>query len=201
MAMHPGASHLQHPTEDEWEQYAFGRITGPALDRLEDHLLLCSECQQTLTSVEQFIKAMKGSAEEEKAVSAPSARPVLPFLRWRWLPPLGFVAAAAAVVLVVVVERRPSLEQPQSVTLESYRGEDVPEAHARARQPLELKIDTTGVPANAALWLEVVDGGGKTVWSGAPGVRTPGLTAGTYWVRLYAPRPQLVREFPLWVDP
>jgi hypothetical protein len=43
-----GIRFVSHPTEDEWEEYAFGRLGENQLGRVEEHLLACAFCQSTL---------------------------------------------------------------------------------------------------------------------------------------------------------
>jgi Putative zinc-finger len=46
-------------SEDQLEDYLFGRIDGPALERLEEHLLVCSRCQKGLAAIDEFVAALR----------------------------------------------------------------------------------------------------------------------------------------------
>ena len=199
---------VQHPSEDQWEEYAFRRVTGPALDALEDHLLVCGRCQATLTELDDFIQRVKSVPAEDRA--KPAERGLSSVRSFRFLPralvPSLAFAALAGVVVTIVVPRNMTPPAAARVELASYRGgAEAIQAHARAGQPLELSVDLTDLPAVADPYLEVVTATGKTVLAKAPArsgrtLLPKGLPAGMYWIRLYAPETQLVREFGLRVD-
>jgi hypothetical protein len=48
----------EHATEDALEEYALGRLRGAALARLEEHLLVCEECQDRLSQLDTFVQGM-----------------------------------------------------------------------------------------------------------------------------------------------
>ena len=53
----------EHPEEDRLEQYSLGRLAGSDLRRLEEHLLLCPKCQDRLTEVDAYVRAMRDGAK------------------------------------------------------------------------------------------------------------------------------------------
>lgn len=51
-------THKEHATEDALEEYALGRLRGAAVARLEEHLLICEECQNRLSQIDSFVQGM-----------------------------------------------------------------------------------------------------------------------------------------------
>jgi hypothetical protein len=112
----------------------------------------------------------------------------------------------------------PTADPPQAeVILHSFRGANTSTAHAPARSPLAIHIDPaditltqqpgdlTGAPDYR---LEVVTASGKQVWNRAPDVTAgsisthlpKGLPTCLYWVRLYAGKSRILREFGLLLE-
>lgn len=192
-----------HPSEEIWEEYAFGRLDESHLAPLEEHLLVCMECQETLEGVDTFIATVKSGA----AAMQTSQRE--PF--WsRWLRPAPRVAIAfGAAVLVAGVAIAATLYSSQTflstaplavVALQSFRGDNlqtVPAGHL-----LELQVPAADVAAGSNFRLEVVTSSGSKIWNGKAGVtRVPrGLGRGTYFVRLYGSDGELLREYSLRVE-
>lgn len=52
-----------HPPEDVLEQYSLGRLAGGELRGLEEHLLLCPKCQDRLTAVDAYVRAIRDGAK------------------------------------------------------------------------------------------------------------------------------------------
>ncbi len=52
----------RHPREEALESYAMGRLSGPRLARLEEHLLICQRCRRRLDQADSFLKAVQGAA-------------------------------------------------------------------------------------------------------------------------------------------
>ncbi len=78
---------------------------------------------------------------------------------------------------------------------------------AAAGQPIALTLDLTGLPALSSYGLEIVDAAGRAVVQSAA-VRSEnslhanlgaGLPAGAYFVRVYTPARELLREYALTV--
>jgi hypothetical protein len=68
---------LVHATEELLEEYVFGRVQEPDLSRLEEHLLICPECQSELLAVEEYTILMKAglAAFERERRAAPDEAP------------------------------------------------------------------------------------------------------------------------------
>jgi hypothetical protein len=48
-----------HPTTEAFEEYAFKRLSEADTETLEEHLLVCPECQTSLAEVDEYILLMK----------------------------------------------------------------------------------------------------------------------------------------------
>jgi hypothetical protein len=174
-----------HPAEETFEQYAFRRLPEKDVSDLEEHVLICEECQCTLAETWEYVQLMKVAT----AARAPQFR-----RRGLW-----WNAAAAALLLLTCLSallswKKPSSE-PATVVLVAYRGAV---SEASAGRPLDLQIDLEDAPPAAACRVEVVDSSGNRMWfGGMPARLTNGLPAGMYWVRLATDRGELLREYGL----
>jgi hypothetical protein len=120
---------------------------------------------------------------------------------------VGVVTAALAIAIPLSL--RPARETAP-VELVALRGGGAPAmARARAGASIGIVIDTSDLDERANLHVGVVDAKGRPVWSGAapatPGTRITlrigaRLSAGIYWVRLFSPDGELLREFGLRVE-
>jgi hypothetical protein len=201
-----------HPTEDLLEEYSFGRICEPALTPLEEHLLLCAQCQAQLLEIDEYRAVLKSgiAAFERNRQSAFAPSPSFVFPK---LP--GRILVAAAVLLMVAGVLgwrvyRPSTEVSDATTVRliALRGNGGDgSAHARAGRRLKLVIDPTDLPSSLSYRLEIVSSSGQPVWSGITRVAGQDISAdadadfqsGVYWVRLYSGE-KVLREFGLHID-
>ncbi len=213
---HPSPS---HPSEDTLELYALKRLTGHQAAPIEEHLFHCTKCQEALARTEEFALPMRAALRQP--VLEPSPAPSLEF--WSgmraWLPrlrvsPQGLQRAGWAVGLAAICGLAMSLPRgsdagadPAPVMLSSFRGsQTVTMAHGPARTPLELGIDAFYLRAGEDCRIEIVHADGSPAWDGQAD-RTAegrlharvgkGLSAGTYWVRLYRDHAELIQEFGL----
>ena len=68
---------MVHQTEEQLEFYALGRLTETQVAAVEEHLLVCSVCQDKLDEVEAYALAMR------EAISAePKPEPQTDWLAW-----------------------------------------------------------------------------------------------------------------------
>ena len=219
-------SALAHATEELLEEFTFGRIHEPQLGWLEEHLLICVQCQSQLNDIEEykiFIKAGLASFESERLAAASSgAAPVRPWsstrgapsLYFEWLRmPGGRTLLASAVLLVLAgaavtwrMQLPPVAMAPiATIRLVALRGGEGDVAHAPSHRLLELVFGRTDLGADLSYRGELVDGSGRQMWSGNVRIAERSLSirvdrplrAGTYWVRLYNSAGQLLREFGL----
>ena len=71
---------LDHISEDALEQYAMQTHPESACETLEEHLLVCSECQERLDQTERYVTAMRLAAQKirrEKKVANGEGKSVL----------------------------------------------------------------------------------------------------------------------------
>jgi hypothetical protein len=187
-----------HPSEDDWEEYAFGRLGEPQAATLEEHLLVCTVCQSTLERVDSFLETIRSADPPDLGRGSRIRIPVLPRIS---------AAGIAAVTLVciglpVTWHQRPE-PAPVVISLASFRGDT--NSTVPAEQPIELSIPQTDLPSGGGFHLEVVTSTGSTAWKGMPSKLQGnldarigrGLNAGDYWVRLFDGNSGLLREYGL----
>ena len=95
-----------HPTLDALAAYHAGQIEPPAAARLQEHLVLCSECSELLLELSAFIA-------DARVEQQPSLAPVVPIAAhrakrrswWAAAASTGAAASAAAVALLFVWPR------------------------------------------------------------------------------------------------
>jgi hypothetical protein len=187
-----------HPDEIVLEEYVFGRLSDAKTAVLEEHLLICAPCQVALTQTDEYIRLMKFAASHpiEKSRFRGGSRPAIT---------AAGVLAAACIAFLGWLKPHPP---PVSVPLVSVRGgAAVSVNQAAAGHPLDLSISAADVPPAPQYGLEMVTSTGESVWSG-PASAGNGtlsahiaktLSAGRYWVRLYAPPAELLAEYGLQV--
>ena len=61
---------MEHISEDDLERYAMQRISGAESGPLEEHLLICLECQDRIQSEIDFVIAMRSAAANSRAQRA-----------------------------------------------------------------------------------------------------------------------------------
>lgn len=181
-----------HPDDEVFENYAFDRLSESQVSDLEEHLLICEQCQRGLAQNVDYILLMKtATAAYRNGGSPPQVRGGEHGLSWN--------AAAAAIILLSCLTallswRAPSGEA-RTVVLNAYRGEPV---EAPAGRPLDLQIDLRDVPLAAGYRVEVVDPAGRRLWfGGTPARLSTGLAPGMYWVRLSTEAGEALREYGL----
>lgn len=199
-----------HPSEEVLEAYAFSRLSGDHLSRVEEHLLVCEACRLKVEQADEFIRLVKTGAALESM--APwrgvwtSIRSRLPAPTATWM---GIVVSAC--LLGAVLLPRTLSPPPAPVRLHSYRGGESLHGEngamnlAPVSRPLDLFIPADEVPFKPEYRIEVVTDAGRTVWTGAARPVTGELTArmtrrldaGLYWVRLYDEKSELLSEFGL----
>jgi hypothetical protein len=201
-----------HLTEDLLEEYSFGRICEPALTPLEEHLLICAECQGQLLAIDEYRAVMKSgiAAFERERQGAFAASPRFVFFK---LPGRMLLATAALLIFAGVIAwrvYRPVAEVSETTTvrliaLRGIGGDG--SAHVRSGRRLELVIDRMALPSSLSYRLEIVSSSGRQVWSGITRVAGRDIStnvdahfqSGVYWVRLYSGE-QVRREFALHID-
>ena len=201
-----------HASEETLERYAMGTVKEAELASFEEHLLVCSLCQDRLGETEAFVRATQEAARNLQAAPVSAGAKLLSKLdlpNQVWTPMLAILAVLLGVLGWWNLWREARLPAV-AVALQSVRGtEGVAGAQAPSGHPLLVRLDLTGLPESGAFDLEVANAQGRAVQrtslrraGGSPEVTLTRLEPGQYWVRLYSPPPQreLLREFGLRVE-
>jgi anti-sigma factor RsiW len=208
---------FEHPQGEDLERYSIGALSDPQGEALEEHLLICPACQDQLAEIDAYVRTMRVAATRLRSETQPKRlRARRGFRGLLSRPALAYAMVAGCLILAAWVSRsRPSASSPglppAAVLLQAVRGPgDAGDAVAPGGRPLILRADLSGLRPQALWELEVVDARGVRVQrsSGAAfegkleAQLTTGLTAGQYWVRLYAPGAGSgpLREYSLRVD-
>lgn len=192
--------HESHITDDDFELYSLNSLPEPGLARVEEHLLVCAACRERLEERDAYVAAMRAAAARARRERAPFRLAGVPRPAW------AMAACLAVLVVAAVTMRSPgTAPAPVTVRLEAVRGPMAAHAEAPAGRPLELAMDLTELPAHPGYRIEVVDEQGRRMWEGtasAAGGRLAAsiparLSPGRYYVRLYSPSSELLREYGL----
>lgn len=203
--MDPTLRFRAHPTENTLEAYALNRLSANQVADIETHLLVCEACQSKVVELDDYTRSMRAVLREAPAVKTDVVRQN-PFGRWA-APWAGVALAATALLAIGIYVWLPNAPgTPVKVELSALRGIETGAAPAPAGVPLDLQIKTTRVDGRTGFRIEVVTSVGAPAWDGPlqntaegrPNVRIEkGLSAGSYWVRLYDPANQLLQEYGL----
>ena len=190
----------RHMDEEDLERYSLGNTSLEESESVEEHLLTCEDCRDRLHETDDYLLAMRTSSarlrrDEESAGSRQWKFPA-------WFPTLAAAACLLAVVFALRFGRPPG--PLVSVSLTAVRGSEVGSS-APAGRELILRPDLTGLPDDSSYRLEIVDQTGRPLRQGTiaraqDGVKVPGLTAGLYFVRIYLPAGELLREYGLQIS-
>jgi hypothetical protein len=164
-----------HPTTEAFEEYAFKRLSEADTETLEEHLLVCPECQTSLAEVDEYILLMKqatarlqtdpdacrdeGYETRHEAPSVPARlisgiSDVIAASLMRKGPQrsltyaIALIAAGASIFWATA--SRPLVWAsrplgPVAVELLALRGGALAANHAESGRPLDLTIDLTDV--------------------------------------------------------
>lgn len=208
-------SFMNHLDEDKLEAYVMGRLPDTDIDSLEDHLLLCEQCQRRTKELELEWKAkrlaMSRIREEEGVLAARPKRLWSGLSRFMLAKPawaLGAVAVAIAAGLLLVPASQDGPITYRAIELSAMRGSDGESIASQSNERLRLRLDLTELEKLPVYLVAVVDAGGNLVWETSQATQRQDklqvdvarrLPPGTYWVRLLDPAPgrRLLREYPL----
>lgn len=198
----------KHASDEALERYVLRHATDAECAQLEDHLLLCQQCREGLSAIEQFVACFRAVAP---ALAAEDRKHFVwrgPWERSR-LPNLAVAASALALLLLGIPHwQTAGPERPlQSIELQPVRA--AAQARVYSGGPLLLRLPLPDTLAGRVR-VEVVDSGGSvevSVVLGRAGEApaelslSGGLTPGQYWVRIFPEGgSRLAREFGLQVD-
>ena len=189
----------RHVDDEAIERYSVGETPEGEVARLEEHLLICESCRRRLAETDVYGSSMQRASAELRR--APLEHQRHPWFLPRLVPTLAAVAVAVLVTVVGLRLVKPGAPMPAfAVNLEATRGAGI-EAKAPPGRPLVLRLDVTGLPVWPSYRLEMVDRIGNRVWQGAtPGASVPPARPGVYFVRVYSPSGELLREYGLEVE-
>jgi anti-sigma factor RsiW len=192
-----------HVSDERLEQYLLGRLPESDVNELEEHLLVCSPCQDLLEETEQYLATMRIAAAQ--LLSSAERQPFWSkWLRFVFEIPKPALAAAACALFAFIL-LMPRDPQAATVDLESLRGpESAVQAPSRAN--LTLRLSLAGMTAvTGPLEVQIADTDGSIVARSSAEIegsralaRVDALRPGVYWVRLHE-KGELVREFGLTV--
>jgi hypothetical protein len=188
---------LVHLTEELLEEYSFGRIYEPQLGWLEEHLLICPQCQLELDDIAEYKALMKAGLaaleREKQAAAGPldlaagADRRTLPAPVRPWSSPRkaislhsafrgrlmskNLLAAAFLLVLAgatVFWRMQPVAMAPTAtVKLIALRGGEGGLARAPSGRPLELVFNQGDLATDISYKAEVVNSAGFQMWAGS----------------------------------
>ena len=184
----------RHRDDEEIERYSLNAMQEAETAEFEGHLLVCETCRQRLDETEAYIAAVR-----EAGTQIPHTEPERRTVRW-WVWAGGLAAVAAAVVLAVRIAPPGPAGVPAVVELRAYR--DATAAEAPAGAAVRVKPDLSGLAAFDAYRVQLVDQSGAVRWQGQitsaqPAATLPGQPAGVYFVRVFSPSGELLREYAL----
>jgi hypothetical protein len=195
-----------HLQESELEEYSMGQLPGSRVEVFEEHFLACDTCQDRLLEMEAYVNAMRSASPKLREQQPAFWKSLFRWPRLAWVGAAGLTAVSVAAGIWMLAPR--NRIEMASVTLQASRGITGPAViKAPAGKVLSLNVDLTELPASPSYRMEVVDATGHRVWETVTQPRngkiaqpmTKVLSAGQYYVRLYLPGGQLLREFGLQV--
>jgi hypothetical protein len=189
-----------HGTDDQLEQYVLGRMASGEVEILEEHLMVCTACQEKLDRVADFTIGMREALETSPVPVVIRPRKT-DWFAWVRRPAFSMAIGFAALVLVVGLfsNSRTKFAPSASLQLTAMRGEmpfTVP-----ARQ-FDLTL-SDGPHEGGPFRIEVVNEMGLSMWrglaqSGPDGVHVnvqQKLAPGDYFVRIYSADGKVLREY------
>ena len=199
MVRHPN----RHLDEADIEKYSMGDLRELEVAAFEEHLLICERCQQLLVETDDYVASMKGAAahwRQRQGLGRTES------VRWKALRVFAGVAAIAVLVIVIgwwSGNSDVTGSAPFAVNLQATRGAAIA-AYAPAGTWLLVRLDLAGLPNLPSYRLEMVNSAGTVIWHGSATAvdakaesKIPGTGAGIYFIRVYTPSGEALREFGL----
>jgi anti-sigma factor RsiW len=200
-----------HGTDDQLEEYVFGRLSVSDLPALEEHLMICGACRDRLDAMEAVTAGLKEALGTNPALLKPApswAEWFARFAQERLRQPAFFMAVGlVALVAVVAVLSNGHTKFAPAATLQltASRGEMPSAVPAR-----ELDLTLSDVPPEGGPFrVEIVNATGHAMWSGAAASSGAGIQvkaerqfgSGDYFVRLYSVSGNMLREYGFRIRP
>jgi hypothetical protein len=203
-----------HASDETLEGYAMGSLGEPVLAEVEEHLLVCPHCQEQLKEFDSYVAAMRNAAagldlkDESRKQVWTRVSGALTLRR------IGWAMAIAALLILGIALRLSWRSSPRSSpsapplaqVLVTNRGSEL--QRVPAGRSLTFTLDVTGLPVLPAYDVEAVDAKGAvqaqfhavTGQSGIDIRLSEGLRRGNYFVRIYSPTRELLREYGVQVN-
>lgn len=198
-----------HAVDEVLESYALGTLAEPSLEELEEHLLICARCRERLADTHAYVAAMRSAAtglaqsDESRKLFWARASGWMTFRRLGWA--MAIVSLMLAGTALRLLLRPAQSLQPVSILLETTRGSEL--QRAPTGRPIDLSLDLRGLPAFPDYQMEMVDAGGGLLDQSAVGPQgqvatriSKRLRPGSYFIRLYSPSRELLREYGLQIE-
>ncbi len=188
----------RHVDAEELERYSMGASSEDAESPIEEHLLTCATCQDRLRETDEYLRVMRASSFRLRRDATAAGQHQ--FQVQAWFPVL--VAVACALIVVLAAPRFIRQTGPAvAVSLTAMRGDGTGNI-APTGTDLVVRPDLTGLPEEASYRLVIVDQTGHVVRQGKlmrerKAIQVPGLDSGLYFVRVYLPAGDLLREYGL----
>lgn len=180
-----------HPDDAVLELYCMSRLNGEKLDALEEHLLVCANCQDRVTDTDMFVEGIR------LALAAPEPQSL--WSRWnveqyfRLPTPIWATGALAAACVLgfVATHNFGSNNAPLAIALSATRGGSMPTA--KAGYNFDLDLDVRDLATALSNRVQIVNSVGSEVWSGNSSAVQNGrvhavvksrLGPGQYYVRI-----------------
>ena len=183
-----------HLDQEQAERYSMGALSEQEEAHCEEHLLVCETCRRQVLASDQYVASMKTASASAEWQARRESRP-----GWLVIKPVWALAAAIIIAATVFLFRSAPAAPPFALELSAMRGTQ-PGAVAPAGRELSIHADLSGLPQAGNYRLELLDAGGRSLWSGpylATGVIARGQHEGYYLVRLTNTRGELLREYGL----
>lgn len=189
----------RHMDGDEVERYSTGTICEAESTRIEEHLLVCEVCRNRVTESDEQLAALRRAAMDWRRQPR---RETLRIWFPRLIPALSAVCLAGLLALVGLwLGSRTTATQAYAVNLISTRGSGIGEK-APQNRPLNLSLELSGIAVHPSFRVEIVNRQGTVLWEGTAqprhskaAITVPGMHAGLYFVRVYSPSGDLLREY------
>jgi hypothetical protein len=206
--------HDFHATDGQLEQYALGRLSTADLPPVEEHLLICSACQERLTGIGDFAIGMREALSlpgpdpedlpegESESFALPRKGPGrASWLAWMRRPAVSMALGFAGLLLTIAIfsSNRTNYAPTAALLLTATRGEMPVAVPAR-----EFDLTLTGDnPGPGPFRVKVVNAMAVTMWSGLAEGDSAGarvrvqqrLAPGDYFVQLYSASGALLHEY------
>jgi hypothetical protein len=192
-----------HGTDEQLELYALNRLPESEFALIEEHLIVCAACREKLDGIADFALGMREAPGTER----PQRRFAAQLGSFFRLPAFSMALAFSTLLIVIAIfsNVRTQFAPTASLQLTATRGEMSVTVPARA---FDLRL-TDGPREGGPFKVEVLNAMGLSLWTGLAASSPVGvevnvpqpLTQGDYFVRLYSPGGEMLREYGFRVRP